>query len=119
MISPWFAAQVPEALAAGRAYDVVLMDISMRRVCGDVACATLRAAGATLPILAVSGNAEGAGDDLMRHGFTAALGKPFTIEALRDALVTHAGGGAVGGVGGGGGGGGGGVAPVTALVRSR
>ncbi len=67
---------------------MILLDINMPRVGGDVACAALRAGGCRLPIIAVSGTAEGA-DELRRYGFTAVLGKPFTQELLRATLVAH------------------------------
>ena len=78
-------AQVPQALARG-GYDVILMDINMTRVGGDVACAALRASGCVLPVLAVSGTSEG-GEYLRRYGFSGLLAKPFSSEQLRDALV--------------------------------
>jgi CheY-like chemotaxis protein len=74
--------------AGGPGYDAVLLDINMPRMNGDVACAALRGAGWTLPILAVSGTADDPG--LVRAaGFSGVLGKPFSLEQLRAALVTN------------------------------
>lgn len=85
-------AQVAPAVAAGaasgRPFNLVMMDINMPRMGGDAACAGLRAGGATLPVLAVSGTSEGP-EFLRRAGFTALLPKPFTLERLRGALVAH------------------------------
>ena len=87
--------QVPHALAAAAAagpssgIDVILMDINMVRLNGDAACAALRASGCSLPIIAVSANVD-TSEYVRRFGFTAALGKPFSPEQLREALVTHA-----------------------------
>ena len=87
-------AQVPHALAAaaargpGNGYDAILMDINMARVNGDVACAALRAAGCALPVIAVSGTADDP-EYVHRCGFSGVLGKPFSVEQLHDALVTH------------------------------
>jgi CheY-like chemotaxis protein len=72
--------------ARARTISVILMDINMPRVNGDAACAALRASGCTLPILAVSGNVETA-EYWRKHGFTGALGKPFTLEQLHAALA--------------------------------
>jgi CheY-like chemotaxis protein len=80
---------VPQALAGtDRPFAAILMDIEMPRVGGGAACAALRRGGCALPIIAVSGTAEGE-EDLRRCGFTGALGKPFTQETLRGALVAH------------------------------
>lgn len=65
------------------------MDITMARVCGDAACAALRAGGCMLPIIAVSGTSEGP-EYLRAAGFSAALGKPFTLVALRGLLQAQA-----------------------------
>ena len=78
--------EVPAA-AAAEAFDAVLMDVHMVRVNGDVACAALRAAGFTAPVIAVTGNATS--EDAVayaRAGFTATLGKPFGPRDLRACL---------------------------------
>ena len=75
------------AAVAAEAFDVVLMDVHMLRVNGDVACAALRAAGYTMPVIAVTGNATS--EDTLayrRAGFTATLGKPFGVSGLRVCL---------------------------------
>ena len=80
---------VPAAVARER-FDAILMDIRMERVNGDVACAALRAAGFTAPVIAVTGNAtahDAAGYALV--GFTATLGKPFGARELRATLERH------------------------------
>ncbi len=83
------AAALAAGEARGRPYDIVLLDINMPRMCGDVACAALRAAGRTaLPILAVSGTSEGP-EFVRRAGFSGLLPKPFSLEGLREALVTY------------------------------
>ena len=65
----------------------VLMDVHMVRVNGDVACAALRAAGFTAPVIAVTGNATSVDAVAYAHaGFTATLGKPFSARDLRACL---------------------------------
>ena len=54
--------QVEPAVATSH-FDVVLLDIQMRRLNGDVVCRSLRAHGYdTLPIIAVTGVTAGVGD---------------------------------------------------------
>jgi CheY-like chemotaxis protein len=79
--------EVPDAVAR-EAFDAILMDIHMARVQGDTACAALRAGGYTGPIVAVTGNAtRGDAEEYRRGGFTATLGKPFGLAALRACLA--------------------------------
>ncbi len=44
-------------MAVGRQFDVLLLDIQMREMNGDVLCARLRAAGDYRPMIAVTGTA--------------------------------------------------------------
>jgi CheY-like chemotaxis protein len=84
--------EVPDAVGRER-FDVLLLDIRMARVNGDVACASLRADGYTGPIVAVTGNATRSdAEDYRRIGFTATLGKPFGAPEMRACLAEVAGG---------------------------
>ena len=47
------------ALAAGLQFDVLLLDIQMREMNGDVLCARLRAAGDFRPMIPVTGMWQG------------------------------------------------------------
>lgn len=71
-------------------YDVILMDIVMRRVHGDEACEVLRKQyGWSKPIIAATGNATAADRErYMSAGFNAVLSKPFTAEDIRHAFHT-------------------------------
>jgi len=85
-----------------RPYDVVVLDVMMRDVCGDTVCRALRRVhGLQLPVVAATGNAHDVAA-LLSLGFDAVLEKPFTREMLRGALARWA---RRGGGGGGGGGG--------------
>jgi CheY-like chemotaxis protein len=56
---------------------------------GDTALAALRAAGCTLPVIAVTANATP--EDVERYsrqGFSGTLGKPFTAAAMRALLAS-------------------------------
>ena len=79
--------EVLDALARER-FDLVLLDIHMARMNGDVACVALREHGyTTLPVIAVTGNATSADAEKYRRiGFNATLGKPFGTEDLRAVL---------------------------------
>lgn len=80
-------AAVAAAAADEKPFDVVLLDIVMRRVDGISACASLRASGSVLPIAAVTAN-TGESDvaRYMSSGFDLVLGKPFQAESLRALL---------------------------------
>ena len=83
-------AAVNEAIAAGRPYDMVLMDMQMPNMDGLQASRAIRSAGidaAALPIVAVTANAYA--DDLQRcaeAGMQAHLAKPLRISQLSDAI---------------------------------
>jgi CheY-like chemotaxis protein len=73
--------------ASAETFDALLLDIQIPGMTGIEICRGLRAAGQTLPILALSAAAlpeqiEAA----MRAGFTAYLTKPISPQALRDAI---------------------------------
>jgi CheY-like chemotaxis protein len=98
------------ATMAGRPYDVVLLDIVMKRVSGDVVCRRLVHGGCGgvcgdgasaassgsgrlllplgVPVIAVTGNARDY-DELRRAGFTDVIEKPFTAEKLQAVLGRH------------------------------
>ncbi len=79
--------QVSDAVARER-FDVILMDIRMVRMNGDIACAALRAGGYTGPVIAVTGNATAADEKVYaRVGFNATLGKPFAAKDMRAVLT--------------------------------
>ena len=69
-------------------YDAILLDIVMHTMNGDVACYNLRQRGCRLPIIATTGNASSR--DARRYkkmGFDDVVHKPFTVEALKQALA--------------------------------
>jgi CheY-like chemotaxis protein len=73
------------AIEAGRAggFDVVLMDMQMPGVDGLAAARSLREAGATMPIVAVTANAMTGDEALCRAaGMEGYLAKPFRAEDL-------------------------------------
>lgn len=72
----------------GRAIDVVLLDIVMRRTNGLETCAQLRSRGFTASIIATTGNKLLPGH-LGPTCFTDVLEKPFATEALRAMLLKH------------------------------
>ena len=67
-------------------FDVILLDLDMARVGGYEACRELRRGGSAIPIVAVSGTTDSL-EVMLRAGFTGLLGKPFTMEQLRRALI--------------------------------
>jgi CheY-like chemotaxis protein len=74
-------------LAGSEAFDALLLDIQMPGMSGDAICRGLRAAGHTLPILALSASAlPDQIETAMRAGFTAYLTKPISPQALREAV---------------------------------
>ena len=80
--------QVPGALAEHPDFDVVLMDIMMKRTDGAVVCKQLRDGGCDLPIVAMTG-ATGVRDveRFMKAGFDLVLPKPFDMKKMGRALV--------------------------------
>jgi CheY-like chemotaxis protein len=80
-------AAIDAAALQGRPYDAVLMDLVMKRVHGDHACAGLRQRGYKGAILAATANANPSDHDrLVRMGFTSVLCKPFSLPQLKSAL---------------------------------
>lgn len=81
------AAEMARATAEGHPYDIVLLDIVMKRVNGDAACLELRRSGVAIPIIAATGNAsESDKDRYLSSGFSAVLAKPFTADDLSETL---------------------------------
>ncbi len=71
-----------------RPFDVLLLDIQMRRMNGDVLCQRLRAAGLTVPIVAATGNCSQLEvKSYMAIGFTAVIPKPFSHTDLHAVLA--------------------------------
>ena len=79
-----------EAGAGGqRPYDMLLLDIVMKRMSGDVVCRKLvRERGIAQPVIAVTGNARDF-EELRRAGFCEIVEKPFTAEKLLAAMSRH------------------------------
>jgi CheY-like chemotaxis protein len=78
---------VPTVAACAKEGDpvaVVLLDITMKRTHGDVACQQLRAASFTCPVIAVTGEQDSG--HLSRIGFDAVLTKPIGQAALVSAV---------------------------------
>lgn len=79
--------------AVSETFDGLLLDIQIPGMTGDEICRALRAAGQTLPILALSASAlPDQIETAMRAGFTAYLTKPIRPQALRDAVRNLGGG---------------------------
>lgn len=68
-----------------RSYDLVLMDIVMPVMDGSEATRRLRAAGVTVPILALTATPDDR-SSLLKLGFTACLPKPASASDLRAAI---------------------------------
>jgi CheY-like chemotaxis protein len=80
-------AAVEAAAAEGRPFAVIMMDLVMKRVHGDQACALLRENGCNIVVLAVTANANQADyPNLMRAGFADVLCKPFSLAQLQVTL---------------------------------
>lgn len=82
-----------DGLAATRAleaspgrFDVVLLDWTMPRLSGAETFQRLRALDAELPIVIMSGYAESVASDHVQLDLAAFLEKPFTVDALQEAL---------------------------------
>ena len=72
-----------------RAYDLVLMDLSMPVLDGTEATRRLRALGVTIPIVALTATATPADrEQLKAAGFNGCLMKPVTAAALRAAIAS-------------------------------
>ena len=72
------------AIAEGRPASIVFLDVTMKRMGGDVCCKALRDAGFTLPIVAVTGEADT--KRLLGIGFSQVIEKPFDKDNLVAAL---------------------------------
>jgi CheY-like chemotaxis protein len=69
-------------------YDVVLLDIVMRRLDGETALRQLRAAGSSVTVIAATGNAASRdADRYLAAGFNCVLAKPFSLQDLHRALL--------------------------------
>jgi CheY-like chemotaxis protein len=84
-------AAVADALAAGKPYDGIMLDIFMPRMGGAEVCAALRAKAFHLPIIAMTSAAsDEEKENYYDIGFDVVLPKPFTVEdvcgALQEAL---------------------------------
>lgn len=80
-------AAVEAAQKSGDPYDIVFLDIVMRRLWGDELAVMLRKRFPTLPVVAVTGNS--ATHDVgryMKMGFDAVILKPYNMEHLKHAL---------------------------------
>jgi len=79
------AAEAQQLRAAALRVDVVLLDLVMVHSNGQAVCRALRGVyGLTdVPIIAVTANAHGIGDALLRSGFDAVVAKPFGLAAIQ------------------------------------
>ncbi|WP_333856445.1 ATP-binding protein [Denitromonas sp.] len=81
--------QIAVDMARAKAYDLILMDMQMPVMDGFAATRTLRQAGLTTPIVALTANAmHGYEQEVIAAGCTAYLTKPVDIDALL-ATVAH------------------------------
>ena len=79
--------RVLEAMGTPNAFDVILMDNQMPRMCGPVAAKTLRERGYRGVIVGVTGNALPADiQDYIAHGADEVLGKPVNVDLLLSRL---------------------------------
>jgi CheY-like chemotaxis protein/HPt (histidine-containing phosphotransfer) domain-containing protein len=84
------AAAVAAVLDGPEPYDVVLMDVQMPGMDGLEATRKIRAAGATLPILALTATAlRGDQERCLDAGMNSHVSKPVTLPELRAALEPH------------------------------
>lgn len=84
-----------KAAALRATFDLVILDIQVPRLRGDAVCRELRAAGLSVPIIALS--SEALPEQIRANsaaGFDAYLTKPISTVALRDAVLRYAGKGA-------------------------
>jgi two-component system, sensor histidine kinase len=76
--------------AASGAYDVILMDIQMPRLNGIDAVRKLRAESYDKPVIALTAHTTTEDrEEYIRSGFDDFLGKPFTIDELKQLLEKH------------------------------
>jgi CheY-like chemotaxis protein len=79
---------VPRGLEGARPFDVVLMDVVMKRTDGVSTLLTMRdRLGVTVPIIATSGNRPQSGDMIGPSRFNVFLQKPFTVQELAAVLT--------------------------------
>ncbi|GIJ46566.1 hypothetical protein Val02_34520 [Virgisporangium aliadipatigenens] len=84
------AAALTAVLEAAEPYDVVLMDVQMPGMDGLEATRKIRAAGATLPILALTATAlRGDQERCLDAGMNSHVSKPITLPELRAALEPY------------------------------
>ena len=68
-------------------FDVILLDIQMRRMNGDEVCRRLRALGLDIAIVATTGNCSATEISTYKDkGFDAVLAKPFNQQDIRTVL---------------------------------
>ncbi|TAL53593.1 ATP-binding protein [Pandoraea sp.] len=78
------------ALAKSARYDIVLTDLNMPGMSGYTLSQELRAAGVTVPIVAITaGGVSGEREKCLQAGMDDCLQKPFDIETLHAALMRH------------------------------
>ena len=81
--------------ARSEPFDLVLLDIQLPDIGGDELCRRLRAAGCSMPILALSANAlPNQVEAALGAGFDAYVTKPISPAALREAVRQYGSGGA-------------------------
>ncbi|RYY37539.1 response regulator, partial [archaeon] len=69
-------------------YDLIVLDVHLATMDGDVVCSRLRALGCALPIIACTGNTQPAEvQQLLNVGFTSVLSKPFDSTDLKREIV--------------------------------
>jgi len=84
-------ALVDAELAAGRGFDVILMDLQMPGIDGLSATRALRARGVATPVVAMTGEVlDDARDQALAAGVNAVMSKPIEAERLRALLGTLA-----------------------------
>lgn len=84
------SAAVARAVAAGIAFDVVLLDQHLWQETGQEVCRRLRGEGFEAPIVAMSGDGF-TREGLREAGFDAGLSKPFSAQDLHACVEIHVG----------------------------
>jgi two-component system cell cycle sensor histidine kinase/response regulator CckA len=77
-----------QAIEAGRPYDVVILDLTVRAgMGGEQAVAKLREINPEIKVIVSSGYADSpVTSDYRSYGFSACLNKPYSIDSLRDGI---------------------------------
>lgn len=84
------SAAVARAVAAGIAFDVVLLNQHLWQETGQEVCRRLRGEGFEAPIVAMSGDGF-TREGLREAGFDAGLSKPFSAQDLHACVEIHVG----------------------------